>query len=203
MSRPRRDHRVTSNCPCREPPPAAFLGRGFRGERFLWCRAPSSKTQHVLSSPQCVTLKQKLQVFKWTRTSAATLHQPKGSLDSRTEIPNEPHRIYPASTTTSPFQKASNHTISRPQALQRKLEDKRHLHLPEHPCHVHQCNLRCCTTQVVLTKLLRHQTGWPSRKTRQDHLSTPQLFHSKDLPKRLIGGWRQKAVKTGTHTHKE
>ena len=54
-SRPRRDHRYF--CPCTEqPPPALSWVEDLEGkQRFLWCRAPSSETQHVLSSPQRAT----------------------------------------------------------------------------------------------------------------------------------------------------
>lgn len=191
----------TSSCSCREqPPPALSWAKDSEGKCFLWCRAPDSETQHVLCSPQRVTLKQKLQMFKQTGTNAA-LHQSKGSSHSRTEIPNARHKIYPASTTTSPLEKIHTLMINGPQTLQKKSEGKRHLHLLGHPCHTDHCNLRCCNKQIVLTKLLRHLTRQTSRKTQQDHLSTPQLSHAhQTLPKPLIGSWCWKAVKISALT---
>lgn len=58
------------------------------------------------------------------------------------------------------------------------LRAKSHLHLLGHPCHTDHCNLRCCNKQIMLTNLSCHQTWQTSRKTQQNHLSTPQLSHA-------------------------
>lgn len=94
----------TSNCSCREH---LSWTEDSEGKCSIWCRAPRSEIQHVLSSPQHDTLKQKLQVFKVQSCSS----------NSRTEIPNVWHKIYPASTTISSLEKTHSLMINGPQTL--------------------------------------------------------------------------------------
>lgn len=82
------------------------------------------------------------------------------------------------------------------------LRAKSHLHLLGHPCHTDHCNLRCCNKQIMLTNLSCHQTWQTSRKTQQNHLSTPQLSHA-NHPKHIHWQLMLEGSEKNQCTHKE